>query len=72
MLRDFWGPFQARLQEVDQVTVRQVIDELDALLGPHLFRPQASCLHALDSVSVRKGASKPESLLLSGLEVCDC
>ena len=40
MLRDFWAPFQQQIEDAGQISVREVIDELDALLGPHLFQLQ--------------------------------
>ena len=40
VLKDFWQPFQANIAEVSPVAMREVIDELDAMLGPHFFPPK--------------------------------
>lgn len=37
VLADFWQPFDATVQAAMDVSVMQVIDELDALLEPMLF-----------------------------------
>ena len=37
MLREFWGPFQQLVAATTQVKVREVVDVLDALVGPHFF-----------------------------------
>ena len=40
VLRSVWDPFAQQLDTVASVAVREVIDELDAQLGPHLFPVQ--------------------------------
>lgn len=45
VLGDFWAPFQQQVDKVGPVTVREVIDELDALLGPHLFQSSVRGKH---------------------------
>ena len=40
VLQEFWHPFNRQLQEVMQIGVREIIDELDGALGPHLFPAQ--------------------------------
>lgn len=37
MLRDFWGDFIAAVDEAKGLTITEVIDYLDADLGPHFF-----------------------------------
>ncbi len=36
-LRDFWGDFKAAVDETKELTITEVIDYLDADLGPHFF-----------------------------------
>ena len=38
LLRDFWGAFSEAVNEIKDLRISQVLDELDALLGPHFFR----------------------------------
>lgn len=45
ILEAFWQPFNTQLQTVNGIGVRQVIDEIDAMLGPHLFPVQVSILN---------------------------
>ena len=40
MLKDFWEPFDANISEVSPVAVKEVIDVLDAMLGPHFLPPK--------------------------------
>ena len=42
MLRSVWDPFAQQLDSVASVAVREVIDKLDARLGPHLFPLQVT------------------------------
>jgi len=37
MLRGFWGDFKAAVDETKELTITEVIDYLDADLGPHFF-----------------------------------
>ena len=37
MLRQFWVDFKAAVDETKELTITQVIDQLDADLGPHFF-----------------------------------
>lgn len=45
IMQDFWHPFDTQLHEVGDIGVREVIDELNAALGPHLFPPQVCRSH---------------------------
>ena len=40
LLEDFWPEFYSWMQAADAVSVREIVDELDAELGPILFPPQ--------------------------------
>ncbi len=48
MLKDFWEPFDANISQVSPVAVREVVDELDAMLGPHFLPPKVplTCAYA--------------------------
>src|SRR5581483_8756276 len=48
LLRDFWKDFSAAVGETKDLKISQVIDELDHVLGPHIF-PQGE-----DGVDPRK------------------
>jgi DNA topoisomerase-1 len=48
LLRDFWSDFSAAVGETKDLKIRDVIDELEAVLGPHIF-PQGE-----DGVDPRK------------------
>ena len=37
LLRDFWVPFNAAVDETADLRVREVLDRLDEILGPHFF-----------------------------------
>ncbi|HWY62963.1 MAG TPA: type I DNA topoisomerase [Rhizomicrobium sp.] len=37
LLRDFWTDFSAAVAGTKDLKIRQVIDELDSVLGPHIF-----------------------------------
>jgi DNA topoisomerase-1 len=39
VLREFWGPFIAAIEDTKDLTITQVIDALDAALGQHFFPP---------------------------------
>jgi DNA topoisomerase I len=39
LLRDFWKDFSAAVGETKDLKISQVIDELDQVLGPHIFPP---------------------------------
>ena len=39
LLRDFWKDFSAAVGETKDLKISQVIDELDEILGPHIFPP---------------------------------
>ena len=38
LLRDFWGAFSEAVNETKDLRISEVLDNLDALLGPHFFR----------------------------------
>jgi len=40
LLRDFWKDFQAAIAGVGDLRVAEVLDALNALLGPHIFPPK--------------------------------
>ena len=40
VLRDFWGAFSVAVEGTQGLRVRDVLDALDALLGPHFFRQE--------------------------------
>jgi DNA topoisomerase-1 len=40
LLRDFWRDFAAAVAEIKDLRITEVLDALDALLGPHLFPPR--------------------------------
>ncbi|MGH6828786.1 MAG: topoisomerase C-terminal repeat-containing protein, partial [Rhizomicrobium sp.] len=42
LLRDFWKDFSASVGETKDLKISQVIDELDRVLGPHIFPPDPS------------------------------
>ncbi|HTC83500.1 MAG TPA: type I DNA topoisomerase [Rhizomicrobium sp.] len=48
LLRDFWKDFSAAVGETKDLKISQVIDELDHVLGPHIF------LHGEDGADPRK------------------
>jgi DNA topoisomerase-1 len=37
LLRDFWTNFSAAVSDTKDLKIRQVIDELDSVMGPHIF-----------------------------------
>jgi DNA topoisomerase-1 len=39
LLRDFWTDFSANVGETKDLKIRDVIDELDSVLSPHIFPP---------------------------------
>lgn len=41
LLRDFWKDFQAAIAGVGDLRVAEVLDALNALLGPHIFPPRS-------------------------------
>jgi DNA topoisomerase-1 len=41
LLRNFWRGFAAAVDDIKDVSISQVIDALDEMLGPHLFPPRA-------------------------------
>ena len=42
VLRDFWSTFSQAVDETKDLRVREVLDALDELLGPHFFRESES------------------------------
>src|SRR5258708_38961215 len=40
VLRDFWGDFIGAVNEIKDLRVTQVLDALDAMLGPHIYAPR--------------------------------
>ena len=41
LLRDFWRGFAAAVAEIKDIRITQVIDALDAMLGPHIYPARA-------------------------------
>src|ERR1700674_5528122 len=41
LLRDFWRDFAAAVAEIKDLSITEVLDALDALLGPHIFPARA-------------------------------
>ncbi len=41
VLRDFWRDFIGAVDEIKDLRIGEVLDALDALLGPHIFPPRA-------------------------------
>ncbi len=41
VLRDFWGAFSGAIDNTKDLKISDVIDALDAALGPHFFPPQS-------------------------------
>ncbi|MDB5493834.1 MAG: topA [Phenylobacterium sp.] len=39
LLREFWQEFNAKVGEISELRTRDVVDSLDAILGPYLFPP---------------------------------
>lgn len=39
VLGDFWGPFKTAVAGTKDLTITQVLDTLDDILGPHFFQP---------------------------------
>jgi len=39
LLREFWAEFNKKVGEIGELRTREVLDSLDALLGPYLFPP---------------------------------
>ena len=44
VLEQFWAPFKSQVDSSAEVPVREIIDALDAALGPHLFMPRVSVI----------------------------
>jgi len=42
VLNEFWGPFNNAVGETKDLRVREVLDALDTILGPHFFRANGS------------------------------
>jgi DNA topoisomerase-1 len=40
VLKDFWGDFIGAVNEIKDLRVTQVLDALDAMLGPHIYAPR--------------------------------
>jgi DNA topoisomerase I len=40
LLRDFWRDFIGAVEDIKDVRIAQVLDALDAMLGPHVFPPR--------------------------------
>jgi DNA topoisomerase-1 len=40
LLREFWTEFNAKVGQIGELRTREVLDSLDALLGPYLFPPR--------------------------------
>ena len=64
VLREFWGPFAAKLAEVGEQRQREVIDALDHALGPLLFQAMATARSTRGSA--RAAARAGSGLKLSG------
>ena len=48
LLADFWKDFHAAIKGISELRIREVLDTLDEVLGPHIFPPSA------DGVDPRK------------------
>ncbi len=66
VLRDFWKDFTAKIGEVSELRITQVIDSLNDLLEPHIFPPKAdgspprtcpSCTHGNLSLKLSRYGS---------------
>ena len=42
MLKDFWVPFEALISQTSGISITEVIDVLDPLIGAQFFPPQVS------------------------------
>ena len=42
ILREFWEPFQELVQQTSDISITEVIDKLDPLIGRHIFPVKAS------------------------------
>ncbi len=42
VLRDFWDPFEELVKQTSDISITEVIDKLDPLIGRHFFPVQAS------------------------------
>ena len=42
MLKDFWVPFEAQVSQTSGISITEVIDVLDPLIGAQFFPPQVS------------------------------
>ncbi len=42
MLKDFWVPFEEAVSQASGVSITEVIDVLDPLIGAQFFAPQVS------------------------------
>ena len=40
VLKDFWGPFEQLVSQTSGISITEVIDVLDPLMGAQLFQPQ--------------------------------
>jgi DNA topoisomerase I len=40
VLKDFWGDFIGAVNEIKDLRVTEVLDALDAMLGPHIYAPR--------------------------------
>jgi DNA topoisomerase-1 len=41
LLADFWKDFHAAIEGISELRIREVLDTLDEVLGPHIFPPNA-------------------------------
>ena len=61
MLRDFWKDFSAAVGETKDLKISHVIDELDEMLGPHIFPPDADGTDPRKCPDLRHGRAEPEA-----------
>jgi DNA topoisomerase-1 len=55
LLRDFWRDFSAAVGDTKDLKITQVINELNEILGPHIFPPNADGTHPRVCPSCGKG-----------------
>ncbi len=61
VLRDFWRDFSGAVDETKELRVKEVLDALDRLLGPHFFRDSASGRDARACPSCTRRPVGPEA-----------
>ena len=61
LLRDFWKDFSAAVGETKDLKIRQVIDELDSVLGPHIFPGRRRRRRSAQMPVLRQWAAESEA-----------